>query len=142
MGLIDFSLGDIGGVITSIREALTGERIKDPTEMAKVQLQLESLDQALKTGQLEINKVEAASSSAFVAGWRPFLGWVAGIAFAYQFVLYPIILWAWAAWGLKGISPPPVMDVGALMTLLAGLLGLGGMRSFDKLKGTDTKKIG
>jgi len=141
MALMDFNLSDVGGIVTGIREAITGEKIKDPVEMAKVELQLQSLENALKTGQLEINKAEASHPSVFIAGWRPFIGWVGGIAFAYQFVAYPLILWAWAAWGVEGVSAPPVMDLGALMTLLVGMLGIGGMRSFDKLKQTDTRLI-
>ena len=139
MGLLDFNLSDVGGVITGVREAITGEKIKDPVEMAKVELQLQALENALKTGQLEVNKAEAQHGSVFVAGWRPFIGWVGGCGFSYQFILHPILLWAWSAWGVVGVAAPPPVDTGTLLTLLLGMLGIGAQRSFDKLKKTDTK---
>ena len=139
MGLLDFNLSDVSGVITGVREAITGEKIKDPVEMAKIDMQLQSLENAITTGQLSINREEAKSPRIFVAGWRPFIGWVGGIALAYQFIVYPLILWGWAAWGPDGVSPPPSVDAAALYPLLLGMLGIGSMRSFDKLKKTDTK---
>lgn len=87
--------------------------------------------------QLEVNKVEAASSSIFVAGWRPACGWVCVFGLAWTFVLQPFL-----DWGLNlyhpGISTP-VLDSSQLMSLLFGMLGMGALRSFDKVKGTDSK---
>ncbi len=142
MGLMDFNLSDVGGIITGVREAITGEKIKDPVEMAKIDMQLQSLENAIIKGQLSVNEIEAQNPNMFVSGWRPMIGWVGGIALAYQFIVYPLILWGWAAWGPEGVSPPPPVDAAALYPLLLGMLGIGGMRSFDKLKGTDTKRPG
>jgi len=141
MGLIDFSLSDIGNVITGIREAITGEKIKDPVEMAKVQLQLEELDKAIQKGQLSINREEARNPNIFVAGWRPFIGWVGGISLTYQFVIYPLMIWAWALWGPSDVTAPPPLDASVLFTIVISMLGVGTMRSYDKLKGTDTKNL-
>ncbi len=142
MGLLDFNLSDVGGIITGVREAITGEKIKDPAVMAKIDLQLQTLENALTTGQLEINKAEATNPNVFVAGWRPFIGWVGGLALAYQFLLYPLIVWGWVAMGKTIASAPPVVDSSALYPIILGMLGIGGMRSFDKLKGVDTKRLG
>lgn len=100
----------------------------------------------LVMGQLQINAAEATHKSIFVAGWRPFIGWVGGAAMAYQFVVYPMLIWLWVILQAKGVipdklDPPPVLETGALFSIVTGMLGVGGMRSFDKLKGTDTKKV-
>jgi len=141
MGLLDFNLSDVGGILTSAREAITGKRIEDPTELAKIDLQLQTLENALITGQLKVNEEEAKSGSFFVAGWRPMIGWVCGSALAYQFLLYPLIVWGWVASGNHIDTAPPMIDGSALYPVLLGMLGIGGMRSFDKLKNTDTKVV-
>ena len=84
-------------------------------------------------GQLEINKAEAASGSIFKGGWRTFIGWVCGVAFAYHFVLQPLIVFGVTAAGID-IPELPEFDMGSLMTVMMGMLGLGGMRSIEKLK--------
>jgi len=84
--------------------------------------------------QVEVNKAEAQHRSIFVAGWRPFVGWVCGLALAYHFVLAPIILFATAVAGIQ-IPELPSFDMETLTTVLLGMLGLGGLRSFEKYKG-------
>tara|TARA_R110000796_G_scaffold62952_1_gene145144 strand:+ start:319 stop:714 length:396 start_codon:yes stop_codon:yes gene_type:complete len=90
--------------------------------------------QELAKGQLEVNKAEAASASVFKGGWRPFIGWTCGFAFAYHFVLQPFMLFAVAMFGLD-IPPLPVFDMSTLMTVLMGMLGLGGLRTYEKKTG-------
>ena len=90
--------------------------------------------QELAKGQLEINKAEAASSSVFKGGWRPFIGWTCGAAFAYHFVLQPFLLFAIAVFGLD-IPALPAFDMSTLMTVLMGMLGLGGLRTYEKKTG-------
>lgn len=89
--------------------------------------------QELAKGQLEINKAEASHRSIFVAGWRPFIGWTCGIALMAHFVLFPATDFVTAYMGLE-IPPMPAFDMDSLMTVLLGMLGLGGMRSFEKMK--------
>lgn len=84
--------------------------------------------------QVEVNKAEAQHRSIFVAGWRPFIGWTCGIALAYHFVANPIIMFAVTVAGVD-IPALPSFDMDSLMTVLLGMLGLGGMRSFEKMKG-------
>jgi|TARA_Y100000004_G_scaffold169357_1_gene203526 hypothetical protein len=85
-------------------------------------------------GQLEVNKAEAQHRSIFVAGWRPFIGWTCGIALMAHFVLFPATDFVVAYMGYE-IPPMPAFDMESLMTVLLGMLGLGGMRSFEKFKG-------
>jgi len=95
------------------------------------------LESDLARGQIDINIAEAKHKSIFVAGWRPFIGWVGGIAMLYQFLIYPLLTWIWAFKGIIG-APPPMLDTGALYSVITGMLGIGAMRSFDKMKGTVT----
>jgi len=85
-------------------------------------------------GQLEINKMEAQHRSIFVAGWRPFLGWGLSFAMIWHFVLVPMITFGFA---YAGMAAPelPAFDMDSLMTVLLGMLGLGGLRTFEKSKG-------
>ena len=84
--------------------------------------------------QLEINKAEAASGSLFKGGWRPFVGWTCGIAFAYHFVIQPLLIFIFAYAGLE--TPDlPQFDVGTLLPVLGGMLGIGDLRSYEKTKG-------
>jgi len=137
MGLFDFSLGDIGNVLTSAREAITGEKIKDPTELAKLDLQLQQIDAALQQGQLKINEKEAESPRLFVSGWRPAIGWMCGFGLCYAAIIEPFIRLAATLYGYEGTFP--VIDTTITTQVLLGLLGLGVMRSHDKVKNTDTK---
>jgi|TARA_B100001057_G_scaffold463727_1_gene518205 hypothetical protein len=84
--------------------------------------------------QVEVNKQEAQHRSIFVAGWRPFTGWVTAFALAYHFIITPFILFATAIAGIE-IPELPSFDMETLTTILLGMLGLGGMRSFEKFKG-------
>jgi hypothetical protein len=84
-------------------------------------------------GQIEVNQAEAGSSSLFVAGWRPWIGWVCGVAFAYHFVVQPLLAFILAATGHPVTLPTFNME--ALYTVLLGMLGLGSMRTFEKYKG-------
>ena len=90
--------------------------------------------QELAKGQLAINAEEAKHRSIFVAGWRPFIGWTCGIALMAHFVLFPATDFAVAYMGYE-VPPMPAFDMDSLMTVLLGMLGLGGMRSFEKFKG-------
>jgi hypothetical protein len=94
------------------------------------------IDVALQLAQqqTDINKVEAESPSKFVSWWRPACGWVCAIAFAYHYIIQPLAAFVLAAYGTPVVLPE--FDMNTLMTLLMGMLGLGGMRSFDKAKGT------
>jgi len=88
---------------------------------------------ALQLGQIQVNTAEAASTSMFVAGWRPAVGWVCVGAMAYQYLLRPLLAWCMAIVG-HPIPPMPGLDQN-LWELMLGMLGIGGLRSFEKVKG-------
>ena len=91
--------------------------------------------------QIAVNTQEAKHRSIFVAGWRPFLGWVLGSGIAFMYLVKPIAATLLFGFGYSNeatLINTIQLDTGVLMTLLTGMLGLGGMRSFDKIKGVDT----
>ena len=112
--------------------------IEDKDQKAKLAHELATMSerhaQELAKGQIEVNKAEATSRSTFVAGWRPFIGWTCGVALAWHFVLYPVVSFLVILSG-EVLPPLPVFDMDSLMTILLGMLGLGGLRTFEKFKG-------
>ncbi len=88
----------------------------------------------LAMAQIEVNKAEAASGSLFKGGWRPFIGWTCGIAFFYHFVGQPVTVFALSMSGME-IPTLPEFDMGTLLTVLGGMLGIGGLRTYEKQKG-------
>ena len=150
--LQDFRKGTIMNPLTALFEAgkMAIERIwPDPIRRAEEVRKLEELHQAgdlarldaqvkLLLGQIEVNKIEAASSSLLVSGWRPFAGWVGGVAFGYAAILEPILrFFSVVMFEYQGTFPE--INTGLTTQVLMGMLGLGLMRSFDKKNGTDTK---
>jgi hypothetical protein len=120
------------------------ERLEMALEERRLDLEEKRIDQTTDLAQVDVNKIEAASSSLFVSGWRPAVGWVGVLGLAYQFLGYPLMQWGWSfGQGIEiipaGLTAPPNLEVEQLMTLLAGLLGFGGMRSFEKHKGVAAK---
>ena len=137
MGLINISLDSIGNLIKDIREAITGKGIEDPNKRAEIEYKLAQLEFALKQGQLEINKAEAQNPNWFVAGWRPAIGWTGALALSYQFVVQPLLTWGAHLYGVN--ASPPQLDTGMLFNLILAMLGLGGFRTFEKLKGVQNR---
>jgi len=119
--------------------------IPDPEARAKAQreltLELVRIESKEREAQVDLNKVEATHSSIFVAGWRPFIGWVGGVALAWTFLVHPMITWIATVSGYEGTFPS-LDSKEQLMTLVLAMLGIGTMRTADKYFGTDTKVIG
>ena len=107
--------------------------IVDKDLKVKLQHELETAIHRANLAQLEVNKSEAAHKSIFVAGWRPFVGWVCGVSLAYHFILAPILQFGFALSGME--QELPEFDFSQLSTVLMGMLGLGGLRTFEKMKG-------
>ena len=106
------------------------ERAKAEREIeAKLTAHLASIDLA----QLEVNKQEAAHRSLFIAGWRPFIGWTCGLALFYTYLVQPMATFVLAQTG--ELIQLPQVDLSMMMPVLLGMLGLGGLRSFEKYKG-------
>ena len=110
--------------------------IPDPQQKLQAQQALMQGLSQWDSQQTSINAVEAANNSLFVAGWRPFIGWTCGAAFAYKFILQPFLVFILIACGSKfDVKLLPVLDWSELSMVLMGLLGLGGMRTFEKVSG-------
>jgi len=120
----------------------------DKTEAERVKLELFKAQQAGALAeltatwdnakeQLAVNQVEAGNASLFVSGARPFIMWICGVGLAMQFLVSPLLTWGAALYGKTIVLPP--LDMGTLLTLLLGLLGLGGMRTVEKIKGVASK---
>ena len=103
-------------------------------ERAQARAVLEKIAQQPHILQAEINKIEAQHRSVFVAGWRPFIGWVCGFALAYSFILRDLIAWVMSIHA-PDAALPPELAMEHLVSILLALLGLGGMRTFEKIKG-------
>ena len=97
-------------------------------ERAQAQAVMEKLKQHPAELQVELNKIEAQQRSLFIAGWRPFIGWTCGIGLSFAFVINPLIQW------FTG-QPGPDLPLPIIMNLVIALLGLGGLRTYEKVKG-------
>lgn len=140
-------LKGFGSAVKGIREAITGkeivtgqERLELLKSLHELELQALDADKSMALAQVEINKIEASSTSAFRGNWRPAVGWVcvAGLVYQYFFVtIFPWVLKVVILYLHKKIDIPalPNLDMGTLMTLLVGMLGIGTMRTFEKVKG-------
>ena len=117
---------------------LLGKFIEDKDTKNKLAHELATMAerhaQELAKSQIEVNKAESQSRHWFVASWRPFIGWTCGIALMWHFVLSQFILFFATMFGFD-IPALPEFDMGSLMTVLMGMLGLGGLRTFEKYKG-------
>jgi len=96
--------------------------------------------QELKLAQIEVNKTEAQHSTVFVSGWRPFLGWTCGLGFAMNFLIAPIGTFVMAVSGYPEILFPQA-ELSTMMPVLLGMLGLGGMRTFEKVQNVERNKL-
>ena len=134
MSVVASLIGPVSGLL--------GKVIKDKDKAAALAHEISTLasKQALELakGQMEINKVEAASSNLFVSGWRPFIGWVCGIGFLSNFILIPM-----ANFGLaiaEAAITIPMIDTTQMMPVLMGMLGLGAMRTVEKVQKVSREK--
>lgn len=116
LGLNNGGKSSLGEFAKDLREAIKGKEI-DPDKMME-----------LVKVQSEINKMEAQHRSVFVAGWRPFIGWICGVALLYNFIIRDVIAW------FSPDAMPPAIQMDQLITILLGMLGLGGLRTFEKIK--------
>jgi hypothetical protein len=127
------------GPVTSLLDKF----VPDADERARLAHDIATMSekhaQELARGQIEINKTEAAHKSMFVAGWRPFVGWTCGVALAWHFVGQPLAVFVITYSGVEA-PPLPVFEMESLLTVLLGMLGLGGLRTFEKTKGVSREK--
>ena len=128
MALIDTIVGTIGSVLDKV--------IPDKNKRLEAQEQLQTLltsqDFQIAIEQIKVNAIEAQSDSVFKSGWRPSVGWICSIAFALHFVIFPLLNWIIMLFGGQPILVPFHMDT--LLTVLLGLLGMGTLRTVEKMK--------
>ena len=128
-----FGLDDVIGVGLKVLDKF----IPDPAAKAQAEAALRDSLQQWDAQQNKINEAEAQSSSLFVAGWRPCVGWVCCAALSWTYILQPIAAFALAQFGY--LTALPRLDMGEMMPILLGMLGLGGLRSWEKTKGVAAK---
>ena len=129
MGLIDTLVGPVTNII--------GKIIPDKDQAAKLAHEIATMSERMANeqmlAQLEVNKAEAASGSLFKGGWRPAIGWICGLALFWSFILQPFLVFFLLVFG---VDLPPLPEIGTadLMPILLGMLGLGGLRSYEKVQ--------
>ena len=129
MGLIDNLIGPVAGILERV--------IPDKSQAAKLAHEIATMSEKMAheqvLAQLEVNKAEAASGSLFKGGWRPSIGWICGLALFWSFILQPFLVFFLLVFG---VDLPPLPEVGTadLMPILLGMLGLGGLRSYEKVQ--------
>jgi len=141
----------LGGLF-DVAKSIIGRIWPDPAQQAEAQMRLLQLQQTgelarlaadtdLAKLQIQTNIEEAKSGSLFIAGWRPFVGWTCGIAFAYAYVLLPFLQFLAFAFGsaemVKQLALLPELDLAGMLPVLFGMLGLGALRSFEKINGAE-----
>lgn len=126
--------------LLEVGKTLLDRFIPDPAQKAAAEMELIKMaaDGELKQviAQLEINAREAAHPSVFVAGWRPAFGWCGAAGFVYATMLQPMLAWLSA---VKGWPEPPSLNLDLLWVVVTGMLGIGGLRTVEKMKGVASK---
>jgi|TARA_R110000772_G_scaffold98470_4_gene197876 hypothetical protein len=129
MGLLDTLIGPVTSIIDKI--------IPDKDQAAKLAHEIATMAdthaQQLALGQLKVNEAEAASGSLFKGGWRPAIGWICGLSLFWAFILQPFIVFFLLVFGVD-LPPLPQLNTSDLMPILLGMLGLGGLRTFEKIQ--------
>ena len=133
-GVVQGTLGAIGQTAIDIRTAITGEAPLDPDKRAEIEMKLAEIDASVLLAQAETNKIEAQSTSVFVSGWRPMIGWICAIGIGVEFIVRPVADWIAALCG-KTVQAP-VLDVGQLIALVVSMLGIAAYRTLEKANGS------
>jgi hypothetical protein len=127
-------LNNLIGPVTGLLDKFVEDKDQKARLAHEIATMSERHAQDLAIAQIEVNKAEAASGSIFKGGWRPAIGWVCATAFAYHFVLQPLIVFGVLSAGVD-LPALPEFDMASLMTVMMGMLGLGGLRTYEKQKG-------
>lgn len=125
------------GILKTVQSFGLGELFKGKDKkLQEFQIALAQEMHKANELQVSVNKIEAQHKSIFVAGWRPFIGWVCGVAVLYGFIIQPILYTILSANGVQ--TAPPVLDIAQLITVLLAMLGMSGYRTYEKIQ---TKKL-
>ena len=134
-GISDIFSGGVEGIFKGVSDVVKTFKA-DPLEVLKLEHAIKeaqmSAEVAMAQAQTKINEVEAGSERLFVSGWRPAIGWICATGLFYTFVLQPLLEWGSTNFSLM---PPPHLDSGVLVSVVTGLLGLAGYRTYEKVQG-------
>lgn len=122
----------LGTVIQEAFDRLIPDKAEAARAAQELQVKIMEISAQQNAGQVDINKIEAGSDNLFKSGWRPFIGWVCGFALLYTFIGQPIAIWACRIWWPE-ITPPDIVSDN-LFELVLAMLGLGGLRTYEKVK--------
>ena len=125
--------------ITGVAGKVLDKFVQDKDLKAKLDQEMKMAFHEANLAQIELNKEEAKSSSLFVSGWRPFVGWTCGVALAYHFILEPFIKFIVVVNGVD--VELPTFDFSQLSSILMGMLGLGGLRTYEKMKKVERNNV-
>jgi hypothetical protein len=129
MGLLDKLIEPVTSIINKV--------IPDKDQAAKLAHEIatmaENHAQEIALAQIDLNKAEASSDSVFKGGWRPAIGWICGMALFWSFILQPFLTFFLVAFGVE-LAPLPELNTADLMPILLGMLGLGGLRTYEKVQ--------
>lgn len=135
----------IGNMAKDLRTAITGEEPLTAAQRAELAVKLQTIEElaqnraaefdiAQMQGQVDLLKIDQSSPSMYKSGWRPAVGWVCVFGLSYTFLVQPILPWILAVSTSRELPPLPPLDMATLSTLLVGMLGLGTMRTFEKVR--------
>ena len=130
-------IGEIANFATDLVNKFWPDKTQAEKDQLALQVQQMTIAANLTQGQIDVNKAEASNQSIFVAGWRPFVGWVCGAAFGWTFVIGPLMSFTLSAF--KVSVSLPQLDLSQLSPVLMGMLGLGVMRTVEKVNGLKMK---
>lgn len=125
----------LGKILDSLlsKDSVFGELFKGKEKkLQEFQLMLIEALNVLNLAQIEINKIEARNSNVFVSGWRPSVGWICSFALAYTYILQPFLVVIFQVFDIEIVAP--TLQIGELVTILFALLGMGGIRTYEKIK--------
>ena len=140
-----FGLSD--STVEAVTNFMNGLKPDDQIKLREMDIEFQKflLDNGIKIdlAQIEVNKEEAKSGNIFIAGWRPYIGWTCGAAFSWNFVLLPVLTFLVYTFGTAGmvigLAKAPQLDFASMSPVLLGMLGLAGLRTREKEKGTNDK---
>lgn len=141
MKAVNVDVGNIAGDLFKLIDDL----FTTDEERQNAKLKVLELQQKGQLAQLAVNATEARHENVFVSGWRPFIGWVCGFAFAYNFIIQPMFVFlVWVVTTFYGVTFPitdlPALDMASLLAVLTGILGLGTLRTYEKRTGTNVNR--
>ena len=132
IGVISSLLGGKNGALKTISKVVDDLHTSEEEKLDK-KILMQRIQQKLAEKQLDVNAKEASHRSVFVAGWRPAIGWCGAMALFFAFILSPCIEWYAKFSGMDIV--PPAIETGPLLAIVTSMLGVAGMRSFEKAKG-------